>query len=189
MTWRQAATLTFRREHGNTRSFSPVADLANPVSCPNLDPFWERQKPRNVGYRHPPSRKPPFRFPSRVRHRRSRRLCHVRHPAYSSRSRQHSRATGAIIEAASSRNPVMPARGADIVPISARCRHLRPDHQPLGLPLFCWSSHVFSGAKYSTSALPDIWRLPVITCSASGHGFDWPMLSIAFSFCPTALLP
>jgi len=62
-------------------------------------------------------------------------------------------------------------------------------HQPCGLPLFCWSSHVLSGAKYSTSALPDISRLPVNTCNASGQGLDWPIASIAFSFWPTALLP
>lgn len=30
------------------------------------------------------------------------------------------------------------------------------DYQPAGLPLFCVSSHFFSGAKYETIALPDI---------------------------------
>ncbi len=67
--------------------------------------------------------------------------------------------------------------------------HTLQPHQPCGLPLFCWSSQVFSGAKYSTSALPDISRLPVKTWSASGHGLDWPIASIAFSFSPTFLLP
>ena len=62
-------------------------------------------------------------------------------------------------------------------------------HHPLGLPLFCSSSHAFSGAKYSTIASPDISRLPVNASSASGHGLDCPMVSIALSFAPTSLLP
>ena len=45
-----------------------------------------------------------------------------------------------------------------------------------------------SGAKYSTSALPDIWRVPVNASSASGHGFDAPIASIALSFCADFLV-
>jgi hypothetical protein len=34
------------------------------IGVPGIDPFWESRQLPNVGYRHPPSRKQPVRFPS-----------------------------------------------------------------------------------------------------------------------------
>ena len=67
-------------------------------------------------------------------------------------------------------------------------RGQKPYH-PVGLPLFCSSSQSLSGAKYSTSALPLIWRSPVKASSASGQGLLAPISSMALRFLPTSSLP
>lgn len=62
-------------------------------------------------------------------------------------------------------------------------------YQPFFAPLFCALSHFMSGAKYSSMGLPDISRVPVNACNASGQGFDAPISSIAFNRVPTSLFP
>jgi len=62
-------------------------------------------------------------------------------------------------------------------------------YQPFFAPLFCALSHFMSGAKYSSIGLPDISRVPVNACNASGQGFDAPISSIAFNRVPTSLFP
>ena len=62
-------------------------------------------------------------------------------------------------------------------------------YQPHCFPAFCCCNHACNGAKYSSIGLPDISRLPVKACSASGHGLDAPICSMAFSRWPTSLFP
>jgi DNA-binding transcriptional LysR family regulator len=62
--------------------------------------------------------------------------------------------------------------------------------QPSFSPLFCSLSQSSNrGWKYSTIAEASALSLPVITFSASGQGFDWPIESIAFSRAPASLEP
>src|SRR6266566_5403892 len=62
-------------------------------------------------------------------------------------------------------------------------------HHPIFIPLFCSSSHFFSGAKYSRIALASPSRCPVNTSIASGQGLLTPIWSILLSFVPASLDP
>src|SRR5947208_16231339 len=72
-----------------------------------------------------------------------------------------------------------------------RPQHAAPNmiYHPTFCPLFCSSSHLFSEAKYSSSAPPSIFRSPVITSNASGHGLLWPISNILLNFAPASLEP
>src|SRR5207302_7674423 len=72
-----------------------------------------------------------------------------------------------------------------------RPQHAAPNmiYHPTFCPLFCSSSHLFSGAKYSSSAPPSIFRSPVITSNASGHGLLSPFPHLVLNFAPASLEP
>ena len=62
-------------------------------------------------------------------------------------------------------------------------------HHPHFRPLFCSWSHAINGWKYAIIAEPSILRLPVKASSASGHGRDCPICSIALRRRPASWLP
>ena len=74
-------------------------------------------------------------------------------------------------------------------PVRPSPRHPCSPQKPHVCPLFCVSSHVFSGAKYSSMALASALDSPEMACMASGHGLLAPRLSIALSLSPAALFP
>src|SRR6266436_5856486 len=79
-----------------------------------------------------------------------------------------------------------------------RAKLARPDegvrayanhYHPTFVPLFCSSSHFFSGAKYSRIAPASASRWPVSASMASGQGLLCPISSILFSFAPASSDP